>query len=125
MIHLQNTQEQIDEQKQHYVELQEDIPDELREKIDKFEIVKGILHVSNTVNEMLGSCEDCVNMCLLCVCYKTVSIFTTRQVSEQLDMLTSSSKFIYITHICNNTEVYSVYASFRTNLIAASRSYWT
>ena len=75
MIHLQNTQEQIDEQKQHYVELQEDIPDELREKIDKFEIVKGILHVSNTVNEMLGSCEDCVNMCLLCVCY----VFVTKQ----------------------------------------------
>ena len=62
MIHLQNTQEQIDKQKQHYVELQEDIPDELREKIDKFEIVKGILHVSNTVNEM---CKHVFVMCLL------------------------------------------------------------
>ena len=47
MIHLQNTQQQIEEQKAHFQQLDEEMPPELLEKIKQFEEVKKSLIVSS------------------------------------------------------------------------------
>ena len=49
MIHLQNTDHQIMNQKQHHLLLGEDIPDHLTDKIKEFQIMKYSLQVCNHI----------------------------------------------------------------------------